>query len=208
MREQFRRENPGMTFGQLAKYTSAMYKCLTPEEKEMWNQRAQQDKARFDTEMAAYVPPPGHDAQGNLIEDHRHNRKIKKIKDPAAPKRARGSFVFFTFDARPQIMQEYPGVKFVEMGTIMGERWRALSSEQKKKSTRTRLHRTRFVSIMKCKSTWRSRLPQAPVTSSMAAPMAATPHDLYMANMDHMQYDPNAYHHPHHGYDQTYQYHG
>lgn len=133
MRDQFRRENPGMTFGQLAKYTSAMYKCLTAEEKATWDARAHQDKARFDQEMAHYVPPPGHDAQGNLIEDHRVNRKVKKVKDPSAPKRARGSFVFFTFDARPQITQEFPGIKFVELGTVMGERWRNLSPEEKKK---------------------------------------------------------------------------
>jgi high mobility group protein B1 len=57
MRDQFRRENPGMTFGQLAKYTSAMYKCLTPEEKATWDARASQDKSRFDGEMASYVPP-------------------------------------------------------------------------------------------------------------------------------------------------------
>lgn len=133
MREQFRRENPGMTFGQLAKYTSAMYKCLTPEEKAQWVMRAQEDKQRYELEMKNYVPPPGHDAQGNMIEDHRVNRKVKKVKDPNAPKRARGSFVFFTFDMRPQILKEFPGVKFVEMGTIMGERWRALTPDEKKK---------------------------------------------------------------------------
>jgi hypothetical protein len=123
MRDQFRRENPGMTFGQLAKYTSAMYKCLTSDEKATWDARAQQDKARFEQEMAHYVPPPGHDAQGNLIEDHRVNRKVKKVRDPSAPKRARGSFVFFTFDARPQITREFPGIKFVEMGTVMGGKY-------------------------------------------------------------------------------------
>jgi len=134
MRNQFRRENPGMTFGQLAKYTSAMYKCMTPQEKELWNQRASQDKDRYNAEMAAYAPPPGHDARGNLIEDHRvQSRKVKKVKDPNAPKRARGSFVFFTFTMRPQIMKESPGIKFVELGTRMGERWRALTPEEKKK---------------------------------------------------------------------------
>lgn len=53
MRDQFRTENPGMTFGQLSKYTSAMYKCLTPQEKEVWDHRAAEDKARFDSEMDA-----------------------------------------------------------------------------------------------------------------------------------------------------------
>lgn len=36
MREQFKALNPGMTFGQLAKYTSAMYSELPPAEKEAW----------------------------------------------------------------------------------------------------------------------------------------------------------------------------
>jgi len=131
MRDQFKRDNPGMTFGQLSKYTSHMYKSLTPQEKAEWDLRCQQDKARFEEEMKTYVPPPGHDAQGNLIEDRPMTKRAKKRKDPNAPKRARGSFVFFTFDMRPKIMIEFPNVKFVEMGTIMGERWRALSPEEK-----------------------------------------------------------------------------
>ena len=78
MREQFKRENPGMTFGQLAKYTSHMYKNLTPDEKATWEARAAQDKARYDTEIAGYVPPPGHDARGVLIEDHCPRKRNKR----------------------------------------------------------------------------------------------------------------------------------
>ncbi len=58
---------------------------------------------------------------------------MKKHKDPEQPKRARGSFVFFTFDMRPKVMEEYPGIKFVDMGVILGERWRALPAEDKSK---------------------------------------------------------------------------
>src|SRR6478672_4048224 len=64
MRDQFKRENPGMTFGQLSKYTSHMYKHLTPDDKATWEARSQQDKARYEAEIQAYVPPPGHDAHG------------------------------------------------------------------------------------------------------------------------------------------------
>ena len=134
MRAQFKLENPDMTFGQLAKYTSHMYKNLTPEEKATWDARAVQDKARYDAAIAQYVPPPGHDARGNLISSTRPGKRSKRgPKDPAAPKRARGSFVFFTFEMRPIIMQENPNVEFVQMGTILGERWRALLPEQKKR---------------------------------------------------------------------------
>merc|ERR1712232_1046638 len=134
MRDQFKRENPGMTFGQLAKYTSHMYRNLTPEEKATWVARSQQDKARYDAELASYVPPPGHDARGVLIEDHRPRKRNKRgPKDPAAPKRPSGAYVFFTNDMRPKVLQEYPGIKFVELGKVLGERWRSLTPEQKKR---------------------------------------------------------------------------
>ena len=98
-REQFKSLNPGITFGQLAKYTSYMYKVLPVEEKQRWEAHAAQDKARYEAEMTAYTPPPGYDSNGNLVEDRRLNKKyIKRIKDPEQPKRARGSFVFFSFE--------------------------------------------------------------------------------------------------------------
>ena len=133
MRDQYKCDNPGMTFGQLAKYTSHMYKNLSPEEKQMWVTRSEQDKARYDAEIATYVSPPGHDAHGNLIDITHGKRQKRSMKDPHAPKRARGSFVFFTFEMRPKIMVEFPGIKFVEMGTILGQRWRALTPENKKR---------------------------------------------------------------------------
>ena len=60
MRDQFKSLNPGMTFGQLAKYTSAMYAEMPPHEKEAWNRRAEADKARYLHELTSYVPTPGY----------------------------------------------------------------------------------------------------------------------------------------------------
>ena len=137
MRETFSMQNPGMTFGQLAKFTSSMYKSLSPEEKSRWEEAAAQDKERFENELSTYQPPPGFDANGNLMESHiiglGAGRKNKKEKDPNAPKRARGSYVFFTLDARPKILEETPDLTFRDIGHVMGERWRALSAEDKQK---------------------------------------------------------------------------
>lgn len=111
-----------------------MYKNLTPEEKATWEARAQQDKARYDAEIAAYVPPPGHDQRGVLIEDHRPRKRSKRgPKDPAAPKRASGAYVFFTNEMRPKVLHEFPGIKFVDLGKVLGERWRALTPTEKKR---------------------------------------------------------------------------
>jgi len=139
MRESFRTENPGMTFGQLSKFTSSMYKSLTPEEKARWEEAAQQDKARYETEMAGYVPPPGFDQTGQLLDAggvltaSGARKRAKKNRDPDAPKRARGSYVFFTLDCRPKLVKETPEMKFTEMGHVMGERWRALLPEERRR---------------------------------------------------------------------------
>jgi len=135
MRDTFRAQHPAMTFGQISQHTSQMYRALDPEEKQRWEEHAARDKARYEEEMAKYIPPPGYDKTGVMIasKEAGPRKYSKKEKDPNAPKRARGSFVFFTFEMRPQICLEFPGIKFTELGHVMGERWRALTPEQKKR---------------------------------------------------------------------------
>ena len=89
-----------MTFGQLSKYTSAMYAEMPPAEKEAWNQRAEADKARYLHELANYVAPAGYDVKGDAIAAHathaappkqsrgRGSGAPKTIRDPNAPKRS------------------------------------------------------------------------------------------------------------------------
>ena len=207
MRESFRTENPGMTFGQLAKFTSAMYKSLTPEEKARWEDAAFQDKQRFESEMANYVPPPGFDPRGQLVDSitmpgagRKYN---KKNKDPNAPKRARGSYVFFTLDERPKIVIEFPNMKFTEMGHLMGERWRALTPEEKKVyEDKANDDKKRFNEEMAAYNA--SKPPPEPVPAP--APAYAHPqyqeaqqyaeqyyaqHDAAHSAAAHNQYDPN-----------------
>ena len=207
MREQFKRENPGMTFGQLAKFTSHMYKNLTPEEKATWEARASQDKARYDAEIAAYQPPPGHDARGVLIEEHRPRKRSKRgPRDPAAPKRASGAYVFFTNYMRPKVNQEFPGIKFVELGKLLGERWRALTPAQKKQYEE-----------MAAQDKIRFQIEMQQYTANQAAAIPPQPQEAASADVapqDHgaaaAYYDPNSGVHPtqiHPGQDYAQAYH-
>lgn len=136
MRDTFKAQFPAMSFGQISTYTSEQYHALSEDEKQSWKDLADRDKARYDEEMADYEPPPGYDKTGVIIgpkKEGGRRKYTKKEKEPGAPKRARGSFVFFTHDVRPQIYQEFPGIKFTELGHVMGERWRALPPEEKSK---------------------------------------------------------------------------
>ncbi len=113
MREQFKALNPGMTFGQLAKYTSAMYSELPPSEKEAWVARAEADKARYLHELASYVPPTGYDAKGDAIVSpvgSKGGRKGKPEKDANAPKRNMSAYLLYQNAMREQFKRENPGM--------------------------------------------------------------------------------------------------
>ena len=153
-----------------------MYKNLTGEEKATWEARAQQDKVRYDAEIASYVPPPGHDARGVLIEDNRPRKRNKRSpKDPAAPKRASGAYVFFTNEMRPKVCAEYPGIKFVDLGKVLGERWRALTPDEKKR-----------YEDMAAEDKIRFQMEMQQYTASQQAPVPPPP------AADHVYYDHSA----------------
>lgn len=58
-------------------------------------------------------------------------KKIKKKKDPNAPKRASTAWIFYTTETRPKVHDENPDKKMTELTTIMSEMWRNLTDEDK-----------------------------------------------------------------------------
>lgn len=150
MRDKFKTENPDLSFGELAQYTSKKFKALEEKERALWEDRAKQDKERYRREMESYVPNQGYDHTGKLISNKTSGKKSSSAKDPNHPKRARGSFVFFTFDERPKILAENPDTTFTELGNIMGKRWRELDAEARKKyEDLAKEDRARFLEEMK-----------------------------------------------------------
>jgi structure-specific recognition protein 1 len=135
---------------------------------------------------------------------------MRKQKDPEQPKRARGSFVFFTFDERPNVMAENPGIKFVEMGTLLGEKWRNLPPEEKQRYEDMALEdKQRFNREMEEYSANRAPEPEENVIDQRAYNQHVTayadPNHYYAEHaqyLDHQQqyaqsqqqhYDPNVH---------------
>mmetsp|Transcript_27589 Transcript_27589/g.57333 ORF Transcript_27589/g.57333 Transcript_27589/m.57333 type:complete len:146 (-) Transcript_27589:889-1326(-) len=104
MRETFRLQNPGMTFGQLSKFTSAMYAELAPHEKEAWLARAEADKERYLTELEDYQPQPGYDMKGDLLTSLAApvSGRPPKQRDPHAPKRNLSAYLLYQNHMRDQ----------------------------------------------------------------------------------------------------------
>lgn len=53
-RAQVKAENPELAFGQVAQYISKNFKALPEDERAYWDQKAAEDKERYQREMAAY----------------------------------------------------------------------------------------------------------------------------------------------------------
>jgi len=55
----------------------------------------------------------------------------KKKKDPNAPKRGLSAYMFFANDNRDKVREDNPGIKFGEVGKLLGERWKELTDKEK-----------------------------------------------------------------------------
>ena len=60
-------------------------------------------------------------------------RKKGQKKDPDAPKRPPTAFFLFAKDRRPQIKAEQPEAKVTDVAKILGEEWRGLADNSKRK---------------------------------------------------------------------------
>ncbi|KAK6501758.1 Non-histone chromosomal protein 6 [Arthrobotrys musiformis] len=59
-------------------------------------------------------------------------RTGKKKKDPNAPKRGLSAYMFFANEQRENVRAENPGIAFGQVGKVLGERWKALTTAQRK----------------------------------------------------------------------------
>ncbi|KAK6464098.1 Non-histone chromosomal protein 6 [Scheffersomyces coipomensis] len=58
-------------------------------------------------------------------------KTTRKKKDPAAPKRSLSAYMFFANENRDIVRAENPGISFGQVGKLLGERWKALTGDDK-----------------------------------------------------------------------------
>jgi hypothetical protein len=61
------------------------------------------------------------------------NEEEKKVKDPAAPKKAKSSYLWFCNANRKNVMDDNPGKKIGEINKILGTMWSNLPGKEEKK---------------------------------------------------------------------------
>ncbi|CAI5759276.1 unnamed protein product [Candida verbasci] len=55
----------------------------------------------------------------------------RKKKDPEAPKRSLSAYMFFANENRDIVRAENPGISFGQVGKVLGDKWKALSDDDK-----------------------------------------------------------------------------
>lgn len=55
----------------------------------------------------------------------------RKKKDPDAPKRSLSAYMFFANENRDIVRAENPGIAFGQVGKLLGEKWKALTADEK-----------------------------------------------------------------------------
>ncbi|KAI8982413.1 high mobility group box domain-containing protein [Mycotypha africana] len=64
--------------------------------------------------------------------DPEDKKKRRAKKDPNAPKRGLSAYMFFSQEKRAEVKAENPEASFGQIGKILGEKWKAMSDEEKK----------------------------------------------------------------------------
>jgi len=86
-----------------------------------YEKQAAADKARYEKEMAGYVPPPATEADK------------KKKKDPSAPKRPRSAYLYYCEAERAAVLKKHPDYKITDVSKELGPAWQKLSAKAKAK---------------------------------------------------------------------------
>merc|ERR1712028_325137 len=60
-------------------------------------------------------------------------KKKKAKKDKNAPKGAKGSYILFGMDKRPEILAANPGAAITEVAKLIGAAWKLVTDEEKAK---------------------------------------------------------------------------
>lgn len=72
------------------------------------------------------------DDESNGSSDEKPKRRVKKEKDPNAPKRALNGYMYYSKERRATLKAERPDLKTKELSVVMGQEWNAMSEDQKR----------------------------------------------------------------------------
>lgn len=107
---------------QAARQLSAMWKEISPEERQKWEEKAKIDRERYDVEKSIY------DGPWDTQDEHKRCKK-----DESAPKRPMSAYLDYSKTLRTQVIRDNPHVKDnKEISKILGKMWNTAPEHEKR----------------------------------------------------------------------------
>ena len=164
-RAKLREAQPNLSFSEVGKQLGEMWKSVPDDEKKRLNQIVSHEKEKYRHDMAEYRNK--HPQSSSDEDDKPQKKKRRKRKDANAPKRPLSAFFHFSAAKRPSLRSDNPGLKFGELGKILGEQWRALDPDTRAPYQRlAEADRIRYESEY---ATYRANRPKSPPPSSSSS---------------------------------------
>lgn len=136
MRAEIRKANPELDFSGMSAKLGQVWKTLKPEEKLPYEKQKEADKLRFAAAVKEFEAKGGvMNSAADSDDEDAPKRKKKQKKDPNAPKRPATAYFLFAADQRTKDAAEGKKLGFEERGKAHGQRWAAVSAEEKKTYT-------------------------------------------------------------------------
>ena len=144
VRAKIKAEDPSLSFGEIAKLIGQKWKEIDSETKDRYTKMAEDNKKKYDIEMAAYkennedlVPVNDKSSQGKKpsknVPKSVASPASKTKKDPNAPKVPSTAWFLFSADERLKVKAEDPSLTFGEIAKLIGQRWKEVDPEDKKR---------------------------------------------------------------------------
>jgi hypothetical protein len=105
----------------IAKLVSEAWREMPPAEREAWEEKARQDKARYEMEKSMYKGPWKIPA----------NKRTPK--DPSAPKRPMSAFLAFSNKRRAALKRQHPDATNADLSKMLSKTWKEAPLDQKSK---------------------------------------------------------------------------
>lgn len=99
---------------------SKAWKELTPEERKPWDDKAAEDKARYEMEKSTYTGP------------WKVPARKRQPKDKSAPKRPMSAFLAYSNAKRSQVRKENPTLDNIDVSRVLAKMWKEAPEEEKK----------------------------------------------------------------------------
>lgn len=117
----------------VVKLASEQFKALAAPETAKWQALYEKAKKQYDTDLSAFLAAGGEKKAVKRKGDKLDKKGKKAKKDPEAPKKpAGGGYGCFLNKNRAAFMKECEGKPITAVSKLAGERWKAMSAEEKK----------------------------------------------------------------------------